>query len=96
MEDEAIKAFADALWDYFKPKAQEMLAGRTVKKKAQVTTAPSSGKVGITFPFEDEISVPYSGALTLTVGDNVWVESPDGDPSNYIVMSKGDMGKASS
>lgn len=91
MGDEAnkVKEIADALWEYFKPRIQEMLAGHTTKQKAVVTTAPNNGKVGVTFPFEDEITVPVAG-VTVALGDTVWVESPNGSPDNYVVTAKGD------
>lgn len=93
-DSEQIKRFADCIWEYLKPKISEMLSGRTVKKRGTVTTAPQSGKVGIAFPYDNELFVPYVSSLSLSVGDPVWVESPDGNPINYIVTQKGDYGKA--
>lgn len=93
-ESEQIKRLADFLWAYMKPRVEAMLSGRTIKKKGEVTTAPSGGTVGVTFPFDSEITIPYVSSLSLSVGDSVWVESPDGNPINYIVTQKGDFGKA--
>lgn len=89
-DENKVKEIADALLEYMKPVFKEMLQGRTTKRKAVITTAPNNGKVGITFPFEDELMVPYSAGMSLSQDDVVWVESPDGDSANYIVTAKGD------
>lgn len=89
-----MQVFAEALYRYLEPKIDRKLEGCTRKRKGVVTAAPANGKVGVSFPFQNQISVPYVSTLTLAVGDSVWVEAPDGNTINYIVTAKGSYGKA--
>lgn len=88
-----MQVFAEALFRYLEPKIDRKLEGCTRKRKGSVTKAPADGNVGVTFPFQNEISIPYVSTLQLSVGDSVWVEAPDGNPINYIVIAKGSYGK---
>lgn len=86
MEDEQMKAFADALWAYFLPKIKDYLSDSVCYYQAEVTSAPANGSVGVTRPFDSEVTLPYAAnAASLQVGEQCTV-LVFGDFSNQLVI----------
>ena len=81
-----MKAFADALWDYFLPKLKAYLSNNVEYYQATVKTAPSGGQIGIQRGFDNEITLPCAAnASGLSVGDSCTV-LVFGDFSNQLVI----------
>lgn len=81
-----------AIWESLKPaidkEIEKKTAGMVQRRKMKVSTAPSlsTGLIGVTEPFGDEIFIPFVGNLaTATVGTPVWVEFSYG-ANNYIAV----------
>ena len=86
MHEEEMKAFADALWDYFLPKIKNYLSDSVCYYVATVSTAPSNGVIGVERGFDNEITLPCSAnAAGLSVGDSCTV-LVFGDYSNQLVI----------
>lgn len=85
---------AQKIWSALRPVIAKEIKSRTEScvraKKMSVMTAPENGLVGVAEPFGPIVNVPYSSALTLNVGDPVWVWWYFGNASTMIVMAKGD------
>lgn len=85
---------AQKIWKALRPLVDERI--KTLSKscvrarKMIVTRDPDGSTVGVQEPFGQELNVPYSSALNLSVGDSVWVYWYAGSASNMIVMTMGD------
>lgn len=82
-----MKAIADAIWGYILEKhLKPYLADSVCYYVATVTTAPSSGMIGVTRAFDNEVTLPCANnASGLSVGDPCTV-LVFGDFSNQIVI----------
>ena len=86
MNEQEMKAFADALWDYFFPKIKEYLSDGVFYYQATVTAAPSNGQIIVRRPFDEVVTLPYANnASTLQVGDSCTV-LVFGDFNNQLVI----------
>lgn len=86
MDEEQMKAFADALWAYFFPKIKDYLSDSICYYQAEVTTAPSNGVIGVTRPFDNEVTLPCAAnAASMQVGEQCTV-LVFGDFSNQLVI----------
>ena len=83
-----MKALADNLWKYFEPKVKAATRDCLRMEKATVVSAPTDGKIGVRFPFDETtLLLPYASSLSnLTAGSSVWVGIPYSDLSNGVVM----------
>ena len=92
MDENQMRVFADAIWEYILEKhLNNYLSDCVYYYQATVTTAPSNGKIGIQRPFDSPITLPCAAnASTLRVGNSCTV-LVFGDYSNQLVI--GDMAK---
>lgn len=81
------------IWKSMQPmidrEIKEMTRSMVQRRKAKVTTAPSSvtKKIGVTEPFCSEMSVPFlPGVANATVGDVVWVDFMYGASNAFVSM----------
>lgn len=91
-QDEAMKIWKSLL-PMMKSLIKEECRGFVNRRKMQVTTAYSSstGTIGVTESFGQEIFIPASSAAqSVPVGNSVWVESWYGK-NNMIAMYPGNM-----
>lgn len=90
MNDDDVRALADAIWEYILNKhLKDYLSGNISFYRAVVTTAASGGVMGVTRPYDSEIFLPYSwGADSLAVGSECIV-FVFGDESNARVVGDG-------
>lgn len=93
-ENLEVRALADALWRYFKPRVEEMLGSYVSFYRAQVTAAPSGGKITVRRPFDDTaLSLPYVGSMaSAAVGTQVVVAvfgKQKGNTMNSVVLGDG-------
>lgn len=87
MDEQYIKQFADAIWEYILEKhLKPYLSDSVCYYMATVTTAPSGGSIGIQRPFDNAVTLPCaSNASSLSVGDSCMV-LVFGDFSNQLVI----------
>lgn len=87
MDENQMRVFADAIWEYILEKhLKNYLSDSVCYYQATVTTAPSSGKIGIQRPFDSPITLPCAAnASGLRVGDSCTV-LVFGDYSNQLVI----------
>lgn len=87
------------LWEALQPMIDREIEQRTRDsvrmRKMTVTTAysESTGTVGVSEPFGDEVFLPVYGALDggeLAVNESVWVLAPYSNYSNALVYMRGD------
>lgn len=93
-ENLEVRALADALWRYFKPKVDEMLGSCIRYYRAETTAAPSDGKITVQRPFDDTVlSLPYVGSMSgTTAGKQVVVAvfgKQNSNTMNSIVLGDG-------
>lgn len=86
-ENEEMLKLANNLGEYIWAKCiKPRMENAVTFYRAKVTSAASSGKMGVTQPFSDEIQLPYVGsAATLTVGQQCVVVQ-FGSASNAVVL----------
>lgn len=82
-----------SIWKSLQPiidkEIDERTRGMVQRRKATVTTAPSSATktIGVTEPFGDEYFVPFlSGVADAQIGDVVWVEFMYGASNAFVSM----------
>lgn len=88
--DEALK-----IWNALKPMIDRQIEAKTRScvraKKMTVSTPPDGSLIGVTAPYQDEIMVPYSSALSdAQAGDAVWVWWFFNNASTMIALTFGD------
>lgn len=89
-DNQEMKRFADRLWDYFKPKIEELTRSNIWYFRAQVTKAAADGKITVQRPFDDEIALPYvSGMENAAVGSQVTVFVLGSSMTNAVVCGDG-------
>lgn len=85
---------AQKIWQALRPMVTaeiERVTGSAVRaRKMTVTVAPSDGVVGVAAPFDQTVTIPYSGKLDLSVGDSVWVYWYADNASTMIAMALGE------
>lgn len=81
------------IWNALRPMIDKEIERRTMgmvqRRKAKVTTAPSSitKTIGVKEPFSTEMQVPFlPGVATAQVGDVVWVEYMFGASNAFVSM----------
>lgn len=81
------------IWNALRPmidkEIERMTKSMVQRRKAKVTTAPSSitKTIGVTEPFGPEMQVPFlPGVATAQVGDVVWVEFMFGASNSFVSM----------
>lgn len=89
-DNQEMKRFADRLWDYFKPKIEELTRSNIWYFRAQVTKAAADGKITVQRPFDDEIALPYvSGMENAAVGSQVTVFVLGSSMTNAVICGDG-------
>ena len=90
MENDEMRALADALWAYFRVKyLKDLLAGNVSFYTATVTSAPTDGEIDVQRPYDAPVTLRYAWtASSLQVGDKCTV-LVFGDPSNAFVIGNG-------
>ena len=73
-ENQEMKRFADRLWEYFKPKIEELTRSNVWYFRAQVTKPALDGKITVQRPFDGEIALPYVSSMeNAAIGTQVTV-----------------------
>ena len=87
-EVEQMKRLTDNIWKYIEPKVDKKIEPYFKVIRATVTSAASSGLMGVQFPFDDfSISIPYVTSMaSAKVGDSVWVAIPYSKMQNAFVF----------
>lgn len=89
-ENTEMKKFADRLWEYFKPKVEELTHSGVWFFRAQVTKAASNGKLTVKRPFDEAIALPYVSSISgASVGSQVTVLVFGSSLTNAIVVGDG-------
>ena len=89
-ENLEMKRFADRLWDYFKPKVEELTHSNVWFFRAEVTKRASGGKLTVQRPFDKEIALPYvSSIASAPGGSQVTVFVLGSDLTNAVVIGDG-------
>ena len=85
---------AQKIWNALRQMVREEIKSETAScvraKKMTVTVAPNGTTVGVAEPYGSTVQIPYSSAITLSVGDTVWVWWYFGNASTMIAMAMGD------
>ena len=90
-EMEEMKTFADQLWKYFRPKVEGMLARQVGYFRAEVVSNPGDGTLVLSRPYEQNITLPCTNAMSgATAGQQVTVFVM-GSLSNAVVVADGRM-----
>lgn len=97
-ENNEMRALADNLWAYMRPKVQEMLSSTVRFYRAQVVSAASNGKITVKRPFDDaSIALPYVQAMEdAPAGSQVTVlvfGSTGEDANNSVIVNDGEYSK---
>lgn len=86
MDEQQMKIFADALWEYFLPKIKDYLSDSVCYYVATVTSAPVGGIIAVQRGFDNPVALPCAAnASGLTVGQPCTV-LVFGDYSNQLVI----------
>ncbi len=89
-ENAEMKRFADRLWDYFKPKIEELTRSNVWFFRAEVTKAAANGKITVQRPFDKEIALPYvSSMASAAVGSQVTVFVLGLNLTNAVIIGDG-------
>lgn len=89
-ENQEMKRFADRLWDYFKPKIEELTRSNIWYFRAQVTRVAVNGKITIQRAFDKEIALPYVSSMeNATVGTQVTVFVLGSSMTNAVIVGDG-------
>lgn len=94
MNIDAMNGEALKIWNALKPMIDAEIDSRmgacVRRKKMQVTTAYSNGKIGVSEPYGEEITLPCrTAAQSSPVGSGVWVEYTQ-NLSTGVVVAPGD------
>lgn len=91
-EIEQLKAFADQLWKYMKPKLDDAMSSTVRYFRAEVVSNPGDGTLVIHRPYDtSNLTVPCTTAMSgAQTGDQVIVFVL-GNLSNAVVIADGKM-----
>ena len=91
-ENQEMKRFADKLWEYFKPKIEELTRSNVWYFRAQVTKPALDGKITVQRPFDGEIALPYvSSMANAAVGSQVTVFVFGSSMTNAVICGNGSL-----
>ena len=91
-ENQEMKRFADRLWEYFKPKIEELTRSNVWYFRAQVTKPALDGKITVQRPFDGEIALPYVSSMeNATVGTQVTVFVFGSSMTNAVICGNGSL-----
>lgn len=91
-ENQDMKRFADQLWDYFKPRIEELTRSGIWYFRAQVTKEAENGKITVQRPFDGEIALPYvSSMANAAVGSQVTVFVLGSSMTNAVICGNGSL-----
>lgn len=91
-ENQEMKRFADRLWEYFKPKIEELTRSNVWYFRAQVTKPALDGKITVQRPFDGEIALPYvSSMANAAVGSQVTVFVFGSSMTNAVICGNGSL-----
>lgn len=91
-ENQEMKRFADKLWEYFKPKIEELTRSNVWYFRAQVTKPALDGKITVQRPFDEEIALPYVSSMeNAAVGTQVTVFVFGSSMTNAVICGNGSL-----
>ena len=91
-ENQDMKRFADRLWEYFRPKIEELTRSSIWYFRAQVTKEAANGKITVQRPFDEEIALPYvSSMANAAVGSQVTVFVFGSSLTNAVICGNGSL-----
>lgn len=92
--EQDMQVLADNLFEYMKPKIEEMLSSFPKMLRATVAGSPTDGKIPVQMPFDaNPISVSYVKSLesSLWKGKHVWITAPGNSLTNAYVSALADL-----
>lgn len=91
-ENQEMKRFADRLWEYFKPKIEELTRSNVWYFRAQVTKPAQDGKITVQRPFDGEIALPYVSSMeNAAIGTQVTVFVFGSSMTNAVICGNGSL-----
>lgn len=91
-ENQEMKRFADRLWEYFKPKIEELTRSNVWYFRAQVTKPALDGKITVQRPFDGEIAIPYVSSMeNAAIGTQVTVFVFGSSMTNAVICGNGSL-----
>lgn len=91
-ENQEMKRFADRLWEYFKPKIEELTRSNVWYFRAQVTKPALDGKITVQRPFDGEIALPYVSSMeNAAKGTQVTVFVFGSSMTNAVICGNGSL-----
>lgn len=91
-ENAEMKRFADRLWEYFRPKIEELTRSNVWYFRAQVTKEAANGKITIQRPFDEEVALPYVSSMeNAAVGSQVTVFVFGSSMTNAVICGNGSL-----
>lgn len=91
-ENQEMKRFADRLWEYFKPKIEELTRSNVWYFRAQVTKPAMDGKITVQRPFDGEIALPYVSSMeNAAIGTQVTVFVFGSSMTNAVICGNGSL-----
>lgn len=91
-ENQEMKRFADRLWEYFKPKIEELTRSNVWYFRAQVTKPALDGKITVQRPFDVEIALPYVSSMeNAAIGTQVTVFVFGSSMTNAVICGNGSL-----
>lgn len=91
-ENQEMKRFADRLWEYFKPKIEELTRSNVWYFRAQVTKPALYGKITVQRPFDGEIALPYVSSMeNAAIGTQVTVFVFGSSMTNAVICGNGSL-----
>ena len=91
-ENQEMKRFADRLWEYFKPKIDELTRSNVWYFRAQVTKPALDGKITVQRPFDGEIALPYVSSMeNAAIGTQVTVFVFGSSMTNAVICGNGSL-----
>lgn len=91
-ENQEMKRFADKLWEYFKPKIEELTRSNVWYFRAQVTKPALDGKITVKRPFDGEIALPYVSSMeNAAIGAQVTVFVFGSSMTNAVICGNGSL-----
>lgn len=91
-ENQEMKRFADRLWEYFKPKIEELTRSNVWYFRAQVTKPALDGKITVQRPFDGEIALPYVSSMeNAAIGTQVTVFVFGSSMTNAVICGNGSL-----
>lgn len=91
-ENQEMKRFADRLWEYFKPKIEELTRSNVWYFRAQVTKPALNGKITVQRPFDGEIALPYVSSMeNAAIGTQVTVFVFGSSMTNAVICGNGSL-----